>query len=261
MELTGTLDKLIDKGKSSSSALFITGMPGSTAVQLDPDSPRKALLDASAEHLALNFESLHIPGDSLCGDTAASVLNTLKALYHWHINHDCNEATSIVSATLPAFSPSATTLVTTDITPLDEALLGYMNQLTLGAQSASKSMLSSSIIVAGPLSEESNGEFIDIGIWLGRGRFEAGEEAAVLTSLGLQKWFEGRGVRIITREFVPPHRTAETEAFLAAYGRLKDPRCFCVSTGHGSLVVCFLLGKLNEDWCGLVSIAVASDMD
>ncbi|KAF8840030.1 hypothetical protein BDN67DRAFT_969170 [Paxillus ammoniavirescens] len=215
-------------------------------------------IDAAADSL---FESSHIRvaavGEShLLRNTA--VLNTLKALYQ--SNHYPNEAAPDVSPPKPTFIPSATTLVAANASPPNEEHQAFMKQLTSGAQTAASSNFQSSI-VAGPLSDESNEEFTDIGVWLGSGNFQAGQEKVVLASLGLQEWVQHDGVNITTREFKAPRSTEDTAAFLTAHRGLEGSHCFCVSPGGGPAIACFLIGELNEQWCGLVSIAVTSDVD
>ncbi|KAF9245032.1 hypothetical protein BU15DRAFT_18145, partial [Melanogaster broomeanus] len=193
-----------------------------------------------------------------------AISNTLRALYQ--SSHDLNVATP----SLPAFIPSATTLVAAgEAFPPSEEDQEFMKQLTSGAQTAASSNFWSSI-VAGPLSEESSDEFTDIGLWLGSGNFQAGEETAVLASLGLHEWIQRDGARVgltsnqtvpyyIPVKFLEPRSTDDTGTFLKAYRSLKGSHCFCVSPGGGPAIACFLIGEVHGQWCGLVSIAATSD--
>lgn len=83
------------------------------------------------------------------------------------------------------------TLVSAGTSPPDGEFQEFMQQLTSGAQATAISNFHDSIL-AGPFSEESNGEFTDIGLWLGNGHYQAGQENAVLASLGLEEWIRAR---------------------------------------------------------------------
>lgn len=119
-----------------------------------------------------------------------AVINTLNVLYR-HVRSTESE----ISSLLPTFVPSATTLVAAGIAPPDGESTEFLQQLTSGAQATAVSKFFDSI-VAGPFSEESNGEFIDIGLWLGSGPYQKGQENAVLTALGLEEWITPTGARV-----------------------------------------------------------------
>ncbi|KAF9222644.1 hypothetical protein BS17DRAFT_881030 [Gyrodon lividus] len=254
-------------------------MSDSTAHRIDLSSLKKVHNHWGFE-VAPNFElsKSHITATTRTGESEPSntaVLNTLRALYQF--NNDLHEAVPDVTSSHPTFIPSVTTLVAAGASPPDEEHRAFMNQLTSGAQTAASSNFQSSI-VAGLLSDESNEEFTDIGLWLGSGDFQAGQEMAVVTSLGLREWIQhdgakvgltsGRAVsfyipvsQITTRGFQAPRSTEDTAAFLTAYRGLKGSHCFCVSPGGGPAIACFMLGEIHQRWCGLVSIAATSDSD
>ncbi|KAN0090989.1 hypothetical protein V8E55_004555 [Tylopilus felleus] len=183
--------------------------------------------------------------DSSLGTATA---NTLNALYR-------NVPVTPESPSLPTFIPTATTLVAAGTSPPDRESLEFMRQITSGAQATAVSNFHDSIL-AGPFSEASNGEFTDIGLWLGSGHYQKGQEKAILGSLGLEEWTRYARGRITTRQFDVP---AECDSgFSTAYRNLKDVHCFCVSSG-GVTTACFLLGETHQQWCGLASIAIVSD--
>ena len=123
-----------------------------------------------------------------------ATINTLNALYRSVRN------TPETSSSLPTFIPSATTLVATGIFPPDPESLDFLQQLTSGAQATAVSNFHDSVL-AGPFSEESNGEFTDIGLWLGSGHYQKGREEAVLTSLGLEEWIQCTSARVCVSDF------------------------------------------------------------
>lgn len=121
-----------------------------------------------------------------------ATVNTLSALYQFHQSFRSAPETS---SSLPTYMPSAMTLVSAGASPPDEESREFMRQLTSGAQLTAISNFHDSIL-AGPLSEESNGEFTDIGLWLGSGHYQRGQEKAVLASLGLEEWTRCTGTRV-----------------------------------------------------------------
>jgi hypothetical protein len=155
------------------------------------------MTDSTAHRIDAVADSLsHIRvvavGESDLRRGSTAVLNTLKTLYQ--SNHYPNEAAPDVSPPQLTFIPSATTLVAASASPSEEHR-AFMKQLTSGAQTAASSNFQSSI-VAGPLSDESSEEFTDIGVWLGSGNFQAGQEKAVLASLDLQEWVQHDGANV-----------------------------------------------------------------
>ncbi|KIK94894.1 hypothetical protein PAXRUDRAFT_141911 [Paxillus rubicundulus Ve08.2h10] len=159
-------------------------MTDSTAHRIDSDA---AVYPLSG---SLNIR-LAVVGESDLRGTA--VLNTLKALYQ--SNHDFGEVAPDTPSPHPTFIPSATTLVAASASPPNEEHRAFMKQLTSGAQTAASSNFQSSI-VAGPLSDESSEEFTDIGVWLGSGIFQGGQEKAILASLALQEWVQHDGANV-----------------------------------------------------------------
>lgn len=123
-----------------------------------------------------------------------ATVNTLNALFRSVRN------TPQTSTSLPTFIPSATTLVAAGNSPPDQESLELLQQLTSGAQATAVSNFHDSIL-AGPFSEESNGEFTDIGLWLGRGHYQKGQEKVVLTSLGLEEWIRCDRARVCLSNF------------------------------------------------------------
>jgi hypothetical protein len=119
-----------------------------------------------------------------------ATVNTLNALYHLR-----GDSHTITSECLPTFIPSATTLVALDARPPDGESREFMRRLTSGAQATAISNFYDSIL-AGPFSEESNGEFTDVGLWLGSGGYQRGREMAVLASLGLGEHPERSAARV-----------------------------------------------------------------
>jgi hypothetical protein len=126
----------------------------------------------------------------------AATVNTLNALYR----SVRNTPETSESLSLPTFIPSAATLVATGISPPDRESLEFLQQLTSGAQATAVSNFHDSIL-AGPFSEESNGEFTDIGLWLGSGHYQKGQEKVILTSLGLEEWIQCARARVCWSNF------------------------------------------------------------
>ncbi|KAH7888389.1 hypothetical protein F5I97DRAFT_691460 [Phlebopus sp. FC_14] len=185
----------------------------------------------------------------------APLLNTLRILYSPHLYEGGTEPG--ITTTLPTFASSCTTLVAAGTAPPSRGTEEFLGKFTSGARTAAVS-LSFSTIVAGPLSEDTSDDYVDVGIWLGDGAFEQGHEVPALTALGLQGWARG-GAKITKRKFKPPPRATDTALFAESYRELVDTHSFCVSCQGSSEIVCFLLGRLPEGWCGLVSVAVAVD--
>lgn len=122
-----------------------------------------------------------------------ATVNTLVTLYQFHQSFQTMPETELSS--LPTYIPSVMTLVAAGASPPDGESREFMRQLTSGAQAAAISNFHDSIL-AGPLSEESNGEFTDIGLWLGRGHYQTGQEKAVLASLGVEEWIRCTKARV-----------------------------------------------------------------
>ncbi|KAG9316452.1 hypothetical protein JVU11DRAFT_2486 [Chiua virens] len=121
-------------------------------------------------------------------DTATA--NTLTALYHPH-----GSFRDAISSSLPTFVPSASTLVAAHIPLPDASSLQFMHELISAAQATATSNFYDSLI-AGPFSESANGEFTDVGVWLGRGDYRIGQENAILAALGLEECTRSANARV-----------------------------------------------------------------
>lgn len=169
----------VQSGCTLSRAGFVVG----SAVQRH-HTGNVTVTESQLEHL---HSVLHPSMASVSWQTAArdsslgtATANTLNALYR-------NVPVTPESPSLPTFIPTATTLVAGGTSPPDRESLEFMRQITSGAQATAVSNFHDSIL-AGPFSEASNGEFTDIGLWLGSGHYQKGQEKAILGSLGLEEW-------------------------------------------------------------------------
>ncbi|KAJ7147169.1 hypothetical protein C8R43DRAFT_1129942 [Mycena crocata] len=149
----------------------------------------------------------------------------------------------------------------------NETTSKYLTDLAGAARAAADGVACGSIL-AGHTSE-GNDDFADVAVWLGDGAFGAGNERAVLHSLGL----ESNAVKISSVGFstslkgVPATVSfsgadSTLSAFDTAVTSLSDMHCFSFQPPSSSDVVYSLVGRhATHGWGGLVGVGVWSDLD
>ncbi|KAF8170202.1 hypothetical protein K438DRAFT_1854210 [Mycena galopus ATCC 62051] len=188
------------------------------------------------------------------------------------MNQVFQAAAATVSRLRPAHMHAAASnsflLVAKDVSPPSD--LGDLEALVSAAGNAATSVSRSSIIAGG--TSESD-DFGDAAVWLGPGKFGIGQEHAVLTSLGLK--LDDQQVTISPVDLAPadsplPHIPTTVNASDATDGgnalealsqrltKLQDLHCFRLETGSSSDVIFALVGRKENAWSGLVSIATWS---
>ncbi|RDB25376.1 hypothetical protein Hypma_008091 [Hypsizygus marmoreus] len=133
--------------------------------------------------------------------------------------------------------------------PPNQTTQDYLHRLVLSAESAAASISCSSILAGAGSESDDTG---DIALWLGPGDF--GEPQAVLQALGLAEWASAGEIASFGLS-LPANST-----FAQQLASLQEKYCFRVREANtGSLVLFFLVGRMDEGWAGLLGVGTWSD--